>query len=68
MSSCICLFPTRLSVHENCQDIVSIALEKGFPDSGTKVNLFALEGLLAVSNFFFLPNLSKTGQPLPNMA
>lgn len=67
MSSCICFFPTRLSVHVNYQDIVSIALEKGFPESGTKVNLFALEGLLAVSNFF-LPNLSKTGQPLPNMA
>lgn len=67
MSSCICFFPTRLSVHVNYQDIVSITLEKGFPESGTKVNLFALEGLLAVLNFF-CPNLSKTGQPLPNMA
>lgn len=61
-------FPTRLSVHVKYQDVLRTALEKGFPDSGTKINLFALEDLLAVLIFFFfLPNLSKTGQPLPNM-
>lgn len=47
------VFPTKLSVHMKYKDVLWIALEKVFPDSGTKINLFALEGLLAVLKGFF---------------
>lgn len=61
------VFPTKLSVYVKYKDVLWIALEKVFPDNGTEINLFALEGLLAVFKvWFFLPNLSKTAQPLPN--
>jgi len=48
---------TRLSVHVKYQDILRAALEKGFLSSGHKINLFALEDLLAVLNFFFFAKL-----------